>query len=67
MSSSSTITLAGHYSVVTMEMVQKEDCTDLSLVQTGIPSSDHERIKDGWKRLIFEPIKSTFGYGARIM
>lgn len=64
--SSSICTLTGHHSVVTIEIVQKEDCTDLSLVQTGIPSSDHERIKDGWKRRIFEPIKSTFGYGVRI-
>lgn len=56
----------GHFSTVTMEFSQEEDCTKLTLTQTGIPSSDHERTKDGWKRHVFEPIKSTFGYGARL-
>jgi activator of HSP90 ATPase len=56
----------GHFSTVTMEFIQEPDGTKLTLHQTGIPSTDYERTKEGWKRYIFEPIKTTFGYGARI-
>ncbi len=56
----------GHYSNVTFQFQQNDDGTQLILKQTGVPESDHERTKDGWKRYIFEPIKHTFGYGAAL-
>ena len=55
-----------HYSTVYIELKQEEDGTNLTLIQTGIPEDDHERTKEGWKRYIFEAIKTTFGYGARL-
>lgn len=57
----------GHFSLVTLEFYQEDDGTKLTLLQTGIPSTEHERTRDGWKNFIFEPIKATFGYGARLL
>ena len=55
-----------HYSQVTIELQQETDCAKLVLQQTEVPESDSERTREGWKRYIFESIKSTFGYGARL-
>ena len=56
----------GVYSVVTMELSEKEDFTVLKLKQTGIPDNDFQRTEEGWKRHYFESIKHTFGFGARL-
>lgn len=56
----------GHFSDVTIQLKQDDDGTSLTLTQTGIPDSDHERTKDGWKKYIFDAIKATFGYGANL-
>ena len=58
--------LIGHFSDVTIQLKQDDDGTSLTLTQTGIPDSDHERTKDGWKKYIFDAIKATFGYGANL-
>lgn len=52
---------------MTLEFHQEDDGTKLTLLQTGVPSTEHERTRDGWKNFIFEPIKATFGYGARLL
>jgi len=57
----------GHHSTVTIVLKQESDCTKLVLSQTEVPDSDAERTKEGWKRYIFEGIKSTFGFGARLL
>ena len=55
-----------HYSTVTIELVQEEDCTKLHLTQTGVPESDYERTQEGWTRYYWESIKAIFGFGARL-
>ena len=57
----------GHHSTVTIVLKQESDCTKLVLSQTEVPDSDAERTREGWKRYIFESIKSTFGFGARLL
>lgn len=57
----------GHYSTVSIEFKQESDSTQLILLQTEIPDSDVEATREGWKRHIFENIKSTFGYGAMLL
>jgi len=53
-----------HYSEVIIKFDEKEDHTNLSVTQTGIPASDFERTENGWKQFYFHSIKQTFGYGA---
>ena len=40
--------------------------TTVELHQTGIPSSDFTRTKDGWKRYYWDSLKVTFGFGAML-
>ena len=54
----------GHYSEVVIKFDEKEDCTKLSVSQTGIPENDFERTENGWRQFYFHSIKQTFGYGA---
>ncbi|XP_065061250.1 activator of 90 kDa heat shock protein ATPase homolog 1-like [Rhopilema esculentum] len=56
----------GCFSTVTMDLIQKEDCTVLELTQIGIPDYDFDKTETGWKRYFWESIKQTFGYGARL-
>jgi activator of HSP90 ATPase len=56
-----------HYSVATLEFIEKEDHTVLKLVQTGIPESYVENTEDGWRNFYFNAIKQTFGFGSRIL
>lgn len=53
-----------HYSKVIIDLTDKGDCTELALTQTGVPESDFDRTREGWKRYYWEAIKQTFGYGA---
>ena len=55
-----------HYSNVTLELKQKDCTTDLVLTQTGIPDNEYDRTKEGWHQYYWEPIKMTFGFGARL-
>ncbi|KAF2367842.1 Activator of Hsp90 ATPase N-terminal [Trinorchestia longiramus] len=55
------------YSLVTLDFVEKDDCTELLLTQTNIPASDYERTREGWNTYYWESIKRTFGYGATLM
>ena len=56
----------GHFSKVTMTFTQESEGAKLTLKQEGVPESDYERTLEGWQRHIFESIKTTFGYGARL-
>lgn len=55
-----------HYSNVTLEFRQKDDCTELRLTQTGIPSREYDKTKEGWKNHYWRSIKQTFGFGAML-
>ncbi|XP_064089383.1 activator of 90 kDa heat shock protein ATPase homolog 1-like isoform X1 [Macrobrachium nipponense] len=57
----------GHYSEVVIDLVQKEDQTELTLTQTGIPSNDLERTREGWRNYYWESIKRTFGFGTMLI
>ena len=56
-----------HYSLVTIELNEKEDCTVLTLTQTGVPQNFVENTEEGWKRFYWSSIKQTFGFGSRLM
>eukprot|EP01137_Pigoraptor_chileana_P033286 Opistho-2@23934 len=53
-----------HHSQVTIEFVQGEADTKLTLTQTGVPASDYERTERGWHSHYWNKIKGVFGYGA---
>jgi activator of HSP90 ATPase len=56
-----------HYSQCTLEFIEKEDHTVLSLTQIGIPDTFLENTEEGWKNFYFNSIKQTFGYGSNIL
>eukprot|EP00744_Colponema_vietnamica_P005515 GILI01008078.1.p1 GENE.GILI01008078.1~~GILI01008078.1.p1 ORF type:complete len:342 (+),score=122.94 GILI01008078.1:76-1101(+) len=54
---------AGQHSSVVMDFVTEEHGrTRLNFAQAGIPSSDVERVKQGWTVNFFEPIKMMLGF-----
>ena len=53
--------------MVTMKIDEQEDQTQLKLTQLEIPDDQYERTQDGWRKYIFECMKTTFGYGARLL
>ena len=55
-----------HYSNVVIELNQQADGTDLKLSQTGIPTNDFDRTREGWHNYYWRSIKQTFGFGAFI-
>lgn len=55
-----------HYSVVTIELEEAEDCTRLTLKQTGIPAGEVDRTKEGWQLNFWQRIKQAFGFEARL-
>lgn len=54
----------GHHSQVTMAFETHKDGTTLSLTQTGVPSSDVDRIKAGWDDKFWRRMKMMFGWGS---
>lgn len=55
----------GHHSMVKITLDQKDDRTELTLTQTGIPEEDYERTKEGWKRYYWGGMKQAFCWGMR--
>ncbi|GLH13223.1 hypothetical protein R5R35_006778 [Gryllus longicercus] len=55
---------AEHYSNVTIDIDQKEDHTQVSLTQTGVPRSELDLTKENWDRYYWDSIKRTFGFGS---
>ncbi|KAM8920674.1 activator of 90 kDa heat shock protein ATPase homolog 1 isoform 2-T2 [Pelodytes ibericus] len=58
---------SGHHSVITLVFTDKGGETELRMEARGVPQSEEERTKEGWKRYYFEGIKQTFGYGALLL
>jgi len=56
----------GHFSVVTIKLSQSSNCTTLTLSQTGVPSAEADRTKEGWKNYYWNSIRQTFGYAVNI-
>ena len=61
------VTTVGHFSIVTMEIDELEDETQLKLIQSEIPDDQYERTQEGWRKYYFECMKTIFGYGARLL
>ena len=55
-----------HYSNVILELTEKDDSTELSVTQSGIPEADYDCTVQGWNHYYWESIKMTFGFGAHI-
>lgn len=53
--------------MVTMEIHEQEDQTQLKLIQSEIPDDQYERTQDGWRKYYFECMKTIFGYSVRLM
>jgi activator of HSP90 ATPase len=53
---------AGCSSTVTLRLEAKSDETVLHLEQTGVPPSEVERTKSGWKERYWHPIRVVFGF-----
>lgn len=58
---------SGHYSNVVIELEEASNHTQMTLKQTGIPSSEYEAMKVNWNRYYWHSIKQTFGFGASLM
>lgn len=57
----------GHFSMVSINLKDKGDSTELTLKQSEIPSSEYEKTVEGWQRYYWEAIKRTFGFGAFLL
>ncbi|XP_076442222.1 activator of 90 kDa heat shock protein ATPase homolog 1-like [Babylonia areolata] len=55
-----------HYSVVTIELEQKQDSTVLSMKQVGVPQRELDRTQEGWKVNFWERMKMVFRIGSTI-
>ncbi|XP_058472334.1 activator of 90 kDa heat shock protein ATPase homolog 1b [Solea solea] len=55
-----------HYARITMVFLDRSSETELRLELAGVPESEEERTREGWKRYYFEAIKQTFGFGSRL-
>ncbi|KAJ8877876.1 hypothetical protein PR048_022335 [Dryococelus australis] len=56
-----------HFSTVTFTIKQKEDHTEVSIVQSGIPQSELDVTRENWDRYYWESIKRKFGFGSFIV
>jgi len=57
---------ASHFSDVTLEISDLGDKSKLTLTQSGIPESDLESTKAGWRSHQWERMKSILGFGSSI-
>lgn len=53
----------GHFSDVTIQIAEKNDHTEVTLVQSGVPVSEEDVTKENWERYYWDAIKRTFGFG----
>ena len=53
----------GHFSDVTIEITERNDHTEVNLIQIGVPVSEEESTKENWERYYWDAIKRTFGFG----
>ncbi|KAG5895578.1 hypothetical protein JTB14_002340 [Gonioctena quinquepunctata] len=54
----------GHYSKVTIGIDQKNDHTEVTLEQIGVPSGEYDTTKQNWHRYYWDAMKQAFGFGA---
>lgn len=57
---------AGHYSNVSFQIENKDDCVLVKLNQTDVPAYEYEKVKEGWKRFYFEPMRRILGFGSSL-
>ncbi|XP_040267559.1 activator of 90 kDa heat shock protein ATPase homolog 1 [Bufo bufo] len=58
---------AGHHATITLTFTDKGGETELRMEARGVPQSEEQHLKDGWKRYYFDGIKQTFGFGAMLL
>ncbi|XP_077123605.1 activator of 90 kDa heat shock protein ATPase homolog 1 [Ranitomeya variabilis] len=58
---------AGHHATITLTFTDKRGETELQMEARGVPQSEEQHMRDGWKRYYFDGIKQTFGYGALLL
>lgn len=51
----------GHFSDVTITMVEKDGGTALTLTQVGVPEEEVQRTERGWKNMLFDRLKAMLG------
>lgn len=56
-----------YYSRVHLSFKDFDGATKLDLVHENVPSSDFDRVSEGWERYFFLPIKRMFGIGGTHM
>jgi len=54
----------GHFSTVTMEFTAENYGTLLTMTQTGVPSEDSDRVKEGWNDNLWRRLKSMCNWGS---
>ena len=55
-----------HYAVVTLTFLDRTSETELRLECRGVPASEEEATREGWRRYYFESIRQTFGFGSSL-
>uniref|UniRef100_A0A8C5QL24 Activator of 90 kDa heat shock protein ATPase homolog 1 n=1 Tax=Leptobrachium leishanense TaxID=445787 RepID=A0A8C5QL24_9ANUR len=56
-----------HHATVALTLTDKGGETELVMEARGVPKSEEDRTKEGWKRYYFDGIKQTFGFGALLL
>jgi len=51
----------GHFSTVTIDLVDKDGATELEFQQVGVPEEEKQRTEAGWKGLLFDRLKAMLG------
>jgi len=55
-----------HFSQVNIELTAKDGSTKLSLTQTGVPETDVEKTREGWRANYWDRMRQIFGWGSRL-
>ena len=55
-----------HYSTVSFQIESRDDCVLVKLSQTDVPAYEYEKVKEGWKRFYFEPMRRILGFGSSL-
>lgn len=57
---------SAHYSTVSFQIESKDDCVQVKLSQIDVPAYEYEKVKEGWKRFYFEPMRRILGFGSSL-
>lgn len=55
-----------HFSTVTLSFEEQVGKTQITLKQTGVPSSDYDRTKSGWEQFFWLRIRGLFGWSYKL-